>query len=67
MPRPKPPDELKPRGVRMTDAEWKLFKEWGGSERLRKLIGSMPPGYFSVFKRNPDAVFLKRKLGEDND
>jgi hypothetical protein len=51
----------------MTDAEWKLFKEWGGSERLRKLIGSMPPGYFSVFKRHPDAVFLKRKLGEDND
>ena len=61
MPRPKPPDELKPRAVRMSDKEWQLFKEWGGSERLRKMMGTQPTGYYSVFKRHPDSEFLNRK------
>jgi hypothetical protein len=50
----------------MSDKEWQLFKEWGGSERLRKMMGTQPTGYYSVFKRNPDSTFLNRK-GERND
>ena len=38
MPRPKPPSPLKPRYVRLSDEEWLMFKELGGSDWLRKHV-----------------------------
>jgi hypothetical protein len=70
MPRPKPVEELKPRGVRMTDAEYLKFKEWGGADRLRLMFKMQPAGYFAVFQKpeynKADATFIKRKR-ERND
>lgn len=70
MPRPKPVEELKSRSVRMSDAEYLKFKEWGGADRLRLLLGAQPAKYFSVFQKpeynKADATFIKRKR-ERND
>ena len=38
MPRPKPPEPLIGRQVRMSDTEWLKFKELGGAEWLRKHV-----------------------------
>lgn len=38
MPRPKPPEPLKPRAVRMSDTEWETFKNVGGSDWLRSRL-----------------------------
>ena len=51
MPRPKPPEPIKPRNLRMSDTEWAKFKEMGGAAWLRKLMRARPPGYYTVFKR----------------
>ena len=70
MPRPKPPAPLKARYVRLSDEEWEKFKEMGGPEWLRRVMGTRPKNYYEVFERprNPaDAVFLKRKEKERND
>lgn len=53
MPRPKPPEPLKPREVRMSDTEWTKFKELGGAAWLRRFMGARPDGYYEVFKK-PD-------------
>lgn len=70
MPRPKPVEELKSRSVRMSDAEYLKFKEWGGADRLRLLLGAQPAKYFAVFQKpeynKADATFIKRKR-ERND
>ena len=70
MPRPKPVEELKSRSVRMSDAEYLKFKEWGGADRLRLLLGAQPVEYFAVFQKpeynKADATFIKRKR-ERND
>jgi hypothetical protein len=54
----------------MTDTEYLKFKEWGGADRLRLLLGAQPAKYFSVFQKpeynKADATFIKRKR-ERND
>lgn len=51
MPRPKPPEPLKPRMLRMADTEWKRFKEMGGAAWLRKMMQTRPARYYEVFQR----------------
>jgi hypothetical protein len=54
----------------MSDAEYLKFKEWGGADRLRLLLGAQPAKYFAVFQKpeynKADATFIKRKR-ERND
>lgn len=38
MPRPKPPEPLKPRQVRLSDTQWIAFKALGGGDWLRSRI-----------------------------
>ena len=70
MPRPKPPEPLNPRQIRMSDSQWEAFQAWGGADRLRLLLGAQPAGYFAVFQKpeynKADATFIKRKR-ERND
>ena len=54
MPRPKPPEILKPRYLRMSDSEWARFKEMGGADWLRKIMRTRPPKYYEVFERPKD-------------
>lgn len=70
MPRPKPPEPLKGRQIRMADSEWAKFQEMGGADWLRRIMRTRPRNYYEVFERpsNPaDAVFLQRKERERND
>jgi hypothetical protein len=53
VPRPKPPEPLKPRQLRMSDTEWLKFKEMGGADWLRKFMRTRPSTYYQVFQR-PD-------------
>lgn len=62
MPRPKPAEELKGRGIRMSDTEWESFQEWGGAARLREVFS------FCKDRDHPgDKIFNKRKVKEKND
>ena len=59
MPRPKPPEPLKARQVRMSDRQWMIFNELGNAEWLRKQLdkkAKMPAKYYSTFlkKENND-------------
>jgi hypothetical protein len=57
MPRPKPPQPLKARYVRMSEAEWAKFKEIGGAQWLRDYVNSrakLPAKYYEVFQK-PEA------------
>ena len=74
MPRPKPPEPLIGRQVRMSDRQWIMFNELGGADWLRKLVekkAPMPKKYYDnelARIQNPaDATFLKRRQGEIND
>jgi hypothetical protein len=54
MPRPKPPLPLKHRYVRMSDAEWLMFKELGGAEWLRTYVkqkAKFPAAHYQTFKQ----------------
>jgi len=73
MPRPKPPEPLKHRYLRMSDRHWLILKQLGGAEWLRELLEKKAPMpkkfYDSEIERlrNPaDAAFLNRKR-EEND
>ena len=49
MPRPKPPEPLKARQVRMSDRQWMIFNELGNAEWLRKQLdknAKMPAKYY---------------------
>jgi hypothetical protein len=64
MPRPKPPEPLTPRYIRMSDSEWEKFQEMGGADWLRRVMRTRPKNYYSVFERpsNPaDAVFINQR------
>jgi len=55
MPRPKPPEPLKHRYMRMTDKQWLIFKQLGGAEWLRKYVdkrASLPAKYYEVSQKN---------------
>ena len=54
MPRPKPPEILKPRYLRMSDSEWTKFKEMGGADWLRRIMRTRPLNYYEVFERPKD-------------
>ena len=58
MPRPRPPEVLKPRFVRMSDTEWAKFKELGGADWLRQYVNSrakLPDKYYEVFNKPKEA------------
>jgi hypothetical protein len=37
--------------MRLSDSEWTKFKEAGGAEWLRKVLGTKPRRYYEVFKQ----------------
>ena len=43
MPRPKPPEPLIGRQVRMSDRHWIILNQLGGAEWLRKLLDKKDP------------------------
>lgn len=59
MPRPKPPEPLKGRNMRMSDIEWLMFIELGGAEWLRKHVkkkAKYPKGYYeALVKQGADS------------
>jgi hypothetical protein len=54
----------------MTDEEYVKFKEWGGADKLRRLLDAQPAKYFTVFQKpeynKADQTFINRKR-ERND
>jgi hypothetical protein len=53
MPRLKPPEPLKSRYTRMTDKQWIIFQQLGGSEWLRELLekkAPMPAKYYKTMQ-----------------
>jgi len=53
MPRPKPPAPLKSRYIRMTDKQWIILQQLGGSEWLRELLekkAPMPAKYYKAMQ-----------------
>ena len=51
MPRPKPPEPLIGRQVRMSDRHWIIFNQLGGAEWLRQIIVKktpMPKQYYDA-------------------
>lgn len=57
MPRPKPLEPLKPRAVRMSDTEWELFKNIGGSDWLRSRLQKL--NLTGIVKRQRDRRIRK--------
>jgi len=73
MPRPKPPEPITFRNIRMSDRQWIIFNQLGGAEWLRGFLekkAPMPKKYYDdelTRMQNPaDAVFLKQRR-EEND
>lgn len=56
MPRPKPPNPLVPRTIRLSDEEWAAFIELGGADWLRKMMRTKPKNYYDVFKKPEEAA-----------
>ena len=49
MPRPKPPEPITIRYIKMSDRQWIMFNELGGADWLRKLVekkAPMPKQYY---------------------
>ena len=74
MPRPKPPEPITFRNIRMSDRQWMIFNQLGGAEWLRGFLekkAPMPKKYYDnelARMQNPaDAIFLQRRKGEEND
>jgi hypothetical protein len=68
MPRPKPPEPITFRNIRMSDRQWIIFNQLGGAEWLRGFLekkAPMPKKYYDnelARMQNPaDAAFLNRK------
>ncbi len=73
MPRPKPPEPITFRNIRMSDRQWIIFNQLGGAEWLRGFLekkAPMPKKYYDnelARISNPaDATFLKQRR-EEND
>lgn len=43
MPRPKPPEPLKPRFIRMSDRHWIILQKLGGAEWMREMLEKKDP------------------------
>jgi hypothetical protein len=55
MSRPKPPEPIKPREVRMSDRQWLILKQLGGPKWLRELLDKkapMPKKYYEEVKND---------------
>jgi hypothetical protein len=53
MPRPKPPEPLKGRQIRLTDRHMAIFKDLGGIDWLRKELDKnarLPAKYYQTIK-----------------
>lgn len=68
MPRPKPPEPLEPRYLRLSDRQWIIFNQLGGADWLRALLekkAPMPKKYYDnelARINNPaDAAFINRR------
>ena len=68
MPRPKPPEPLLGRQVRMSDRHWLILQQLGGAEWLRTILDKkapMPKKYYDnelARINNPaDATFINRR------
>lgn len=51
MPRPKPPEPLNFRNIRMSDRHWMIMQELGGAEWLRNYLdkhAKMPAKYYRM-------------------
>lgn len=57
MPRPKPPAPLKPRQVRLSDAQWAVFNEMGGAKLLRSQLDKST-AMIRFEKRERDAMIM---------
>jgi hypothetical protein len=54
MPRPKPPEPLKHRYLRMSDRHWVIFKHFGGAEWLRAELDKKDPFPKKYYERLKD-------------
>ena len=57
MPRPKPPEPITFRNIRMSDRQWMIFNQLGGAEWLRNLLDKkapMPKKYYEVFNNQKE-------------
>ena len=68
MPRPKPPEPITFRNIRMSDRQWIIFNQLGGAEWLRTFLEKKAPmpkqHYDNELARinNPaDAAFLNKR------
>lgn len=59
MPRPKPALPLKSRYIRMSDLEWVIFKDMGGSEWLRQ--------HLKAKARLPMKHYMAKMKGAESD
>ena len=62
MPRPKPPERLLGRQVRMSDRQWIILNQLGGAEWLRDLLDKKAPMPKMYYKK-----LLEEQNGTDND
>jgi len=60
MPRPKPPEKLLGRQVRMSDRQWIILNQLGGAEWLRNILDKKAP----MSKQYYDAILNKEKLND---
>ena len=68
MPRPKPPEPITFRNIRMSDRQWIIFNQLGGAEWLREFLekkAPMPKQYYdnelARLKNPADATFINRR------
>jgi len=54
MPRPKPPEPLRGRQIRMSDRHWVIFQHLGGAEWLRVLLEKKDPFPKKYYERLKD-------------
>jgi len=64
MPRPKPPEPLLGRQVRMSDRQWVMFNQLGGADWLRKLVekkAPMPKKYYDALLQTGGSNALRKQ------
>ena len=59
MPRPKPPEPITFRNIRMSDRQWIIFNELGGAEWLRGFLEKKAP-----MPKQYDDALLKEKQND---
>jgi len=64
MPRPKPPEPLIGRQVRMSDRQFIVFNHLGGAEWLRKLLDKKDPFPKQYYERTK--IFSEKHLTNKN-